>query len=64
MAYTPPASNAVDMDLKPAGSPAVSIPSYDAVALDLAADDGGGGVDPVQASDNARLRNFGILLAI
>ena len=65
MAYIPPAHNAVNFDLKPTGSATVVIPAHNAVNFDLATEDGSGsGPGPVDASDNARLRNFAILLAI
>ena len=65
MAYTPPAHNAVNFDLKPTGSAVVVIPAYNAVNFDLATEDGSGsGPGPIEVSDNARLRNFAILLAI
>lgn len=65
MAYTPPPYNAVNVDLNPIGSAAVVLPAFNAVNVDLAIDsgDGGGGGGP-EVSDNARLRNFAILLAI
>lgn len=65
MAYTAPAFNAVSVDLKPAGSPAVVIPAFNVVNVDLSTEDGGGGgAVEITISDNARLRNFSILLAI
>lgn len=64
MAYTVPAYNAVSVDLKPSGSAAVVIPAYNAVSVDLSSEDGGSGGTAITVSDNARLRNFAILLAI
>lgn len=64
MPYTPPNYNAVNVDLKPAGSPTVTIPAYNAVNVDLASEDGGSGGSGGEVSDNARLRNYAILLAI
>lgn len=64
MAYTPPASNAAYVDLRPVGSPPVTIPSFVAVSVDLATEDGAGGGVPPANSENARIRNFSILLAI
>ena len=43
MAYTPPAYNVVNADLKPVGSAAVVIPAYNVVNANLAVEDGGGG---------------------
>lgn len=66
MAYSPPAYNAVNVDLKPSGSPSVIIPAYNAVNVDLYIEDAttGGGGGEVTISDNARIRNFAILLAM
>lgn len=43
MAYTPPAYNVVNADLKPVGSAAVTIPAYNVVNANLSVEDGGGG---------------------
>ncbi len=64
MPYTPPAHNAVNVDLMPSGSPAVAIPAYNAVNVDLSTEDGSSGGGGGTISDNAKLRNFSILLAI
>ena len=64
MPYTPPPGNAVNVDLKPEGSAPVIVVSGYAIQVDLGDEDGAGGTTPGEASDNARLRNFSILLAI
>jgi hypothetical protein len=65
MAYTPPTYNAVDVDLMPSAAPAVVIPTFNAVSVDLSDEDSsGGGPGSDIISDNARLRNYAILLAI
>lgn len=65
MAYSPPAFNAINVDLKPLGSGAITIPAFNAVNVDLALEDGDTPVDPgPTVSDNVKRRNFAILLAI
>lgn len=65
MSYTPPTYNTVDVDLMPSGAVAVVIPTYNSVNVDLSVEDSsGGGPGSDIISDNARLRNNAILLAI
>lgn len=63
MPYTPPAFNAIEVDLRPVGKPAYIPPQFNAIEVDLAYDDTSEGGEAANSADG-RYRNFAILLAI